>query len=343
MPPRIAINGFGRIGRAVLRAAVERGEDVEVVAVNDLADATTLGHLLQFDSTYGPLAADVRVGDGVLHVGDREVRTFAETTPSALPWADLDVDVVLEATGRFRTRADAAQHLEAGAHKVVVSAPMKGSDPADANIVIGVNDDVYDAAAHHILTNASCTTNCLAPVAKVLHEAIGIRSGLMTTVHAYTSDQALLDAPHKDLRRARSAAVNLVPTSTGAAKAIGLVVPELAGRLNGLAVRVPTPTGSLVDLTFVAERPTSVEEVNAAVAAKADQGPLTGVLRYSEAPIVSSDIVKSPYSSIFDAPLTSVIDGTLVKVVSWYDNEWAYANRLLELALKVAAPVPAAA
>ena len=328
---RVAINGFGRIGRAVLRAAIERNADVEVVAVNDLTDAGTLGHLLTYDSVYGRFPAPVAVQGDRLKVGEREVLALAEADPSALPWADLGVDVVLEATGRFRTRAAAAQHLDAGAKRVLLSAPTKGGEPADATIVIGVNDDALDPERHRIVTNASCTTNCLAPVAMVLHEAVGIRHGLMTTVHAYTADQMLLDAPHKDLRRARAAAVNLIPTSTGAAKALGLVLPALDGRLNGLAVRVPTPTGSLVDLTFESERPTSAEEVNAAVAARADQGPLQGVLAYNEDPIVSQDIVKSPYSSIFDAPLTTVVDGTLVKVIAWYDNEWGYSNRVVDL------------
>jgi glyceraldehyde 3-phosphate dehydrogenase len=338
---RVAINGFGRIGRAVLRAATERGTDVEIVAINDLTDAATLGHLLAYDSVYGHFPAPVAVEGDRIRVGDREVLSLAQADPSALPWADLGVDVVLEATGRFRTRAAATQHLDAGARSVVLSAPMKGGEPADATIVIGVNDDELDPERHRIVTNASCTTNCLAPVAMVLHDAFGIRHGLMNTVHAYTADQQLLDAPHKDLRRARAAALNLIPTSTGAAKALGLVLPALDGRLNGLAVRVPTPTGSLVDLTFESERATSAEEVNAAVAARADQGALRGVLAYNEDPIVSSDIVKSPYSSIFDAPLTTVIDGTLVKVIAWYDNEWGYANRLLELAQRVAAGTPA--
>jgi len=341
MTPRIAINGFGRIGRAVVRAACERGLDAEFVAVNDVMSTRTLGHLLVHDSVYGRFGTPVATFRDRLEIDGRPVRTSTETDPERLPWDDLGIDVVIEATGRFRTRDAAAAHLRAGARKVVVSAPLKGSDPADADIVLGVNDDVYDPARHDIVTNASCTTNCLAPVAMVLHEAVGIRHGLMTTVHAYTADQQLLDAPHKDLRRARSAAVNLIPTSTGAAKALGLVLPELDGRLNGLAVRVPTPTGSLVDLTIEAERPTSAEEVNAAFAARADHDRLAGILQFNLDPIVSSDIVKSPYSSIFDAPLTTVIDGTCVKVVSWYDNEWGYANRLLELALRVAAPVPA--
>src|SRR4051812_46662089 len=289
---RAAINGFGRIGRSALRAAIETDSDIEIVAINDVADAATLGQLLAHDSVYGPLTERVRVDDGVLHVGERAIEALAVTDPAALPWEDLGVDVVLEATGRFRTRAQAAQHLQAGAAKVIVSAPMKGSQPADANLVLGVNfDEVYDPERHHVVTNASCTTNCLAPVAKVLHETVGIRHGLMTTVHAYTADQKLLDAPHKDLRRARAGAVNLIPTSTGAAKALGLVIPELAGKLNGLAVRTPVPTGSLVDLTIEAERATTVEEVNAAFAARADTGAKTGILAYTEEPLVSSDIV----------------------------------------------------
>ena len=343
MPTRVAINGFGRIGRAVLRSALQRSDvDYEVVAINDVADAATLAHLLAFDSVYGPYPGQVNVRDGVLAVDGREIAATAFRDPAELPWEDLGVDVVIEATGRFRTRADATKHLDAGAGKVILSAPIKGAEAADANIVLGVNDDVYDPTAHHIVTNASCTTNCLAPVAKILHETVGIKHGLMTTIHAYTADQNLLDAPHKDLRRARAAALNLVPTSTGAAKALGLVIPELAGKLNGYAVRVPTPTGSIVDLTIEAERPTSVAEINATFAARADTGPLAGILAYSEAPIVSCDIVKSPYSSIFDAPLTAVIDGTQVKVVAWYDNEWGYANRLVELAARVMAGVPAA-
>jgi glyceraldehyde 3-phosphate dehydrogenase len=344
MPTRIAINGFGRIGRAVLRAAVERHADLEVVAVNDVADADTLAYLLARDSVYGRFPGTVKSGGGTLVVDGRVIDTLAERGPRALPWGQLGADVVIESTGRFRTRADAALHLEAGARKVILSAPIKGPEPADANVVLGVNfDEVYDPNRHHIVTNASCTTNCLAPVAKVLHETVGIRHGLMTTIHAYTADQKLLDAPHKDLRRARAAAVNLVPTSTGAAKALGLVIPELQGRLNGFAVRVPIPTGSLVDLTVEVERATNAAEVNHAFAIRADTGAFTGVLSYSEEPLVSADIVGSPYSAVFDAPLTSVVDETQVKVVAWYDNEWGYANRLVELAERVLAPVPAAA
>jgi len=275
--------------------------------------------------------------------GDR-MRVLSEKDPAKLPWKELGVDIVLESTGRFTDRDQAAKHLEAGARKVIISAPAKGDEPPDATLVLGVNfDSTYDPERHHIVTNASCTTNCLAPTAMVLHDAVGIEHGLMTTIHAYTADQNLLDGPHKDPRRARAAAVNLVPTSTGAAKALGLVLPELAGRLHGYAVRVPIPTGSIVDLTVEAERETSVEEVNAAFRERADTGSLTGILAYAEDPLVSSDIVKSPYSAIFDPGLTSVVDGTQVKVVAWYDNEWGYSSRLVELAERVLAPIPQAA
>ena len=342
MPTRVAINGFGRIGRAVVRSAIERGADIEIVAVNDVADAATLAHLLMLDSVYGRFSRPVAAEDGAILVGDRRIRVLAERDPAALPWGELGADVVIEATGKFRTRADALTHLERGARKVILSAPATGAEPADANLVLGVNfDEVYDPARHHVVTNASCTTNCLAPVAKVLHETVGIRHGLMTTIHAYTADQSLLDGPHKDLRRARAAAVNLVPTSTGAAKALGLVIPELDGRLNGFAVRVPVPTGSIVDLTIEAENATTADEVNAAFAERAARAPLAGILAYSEEPLVSADIVQSPFSAVFDAPLTSVIDGTLVKVVAWYDNEWGYSNRLVELAQRVLVPVAA--
>ncbi|MGZ4304461.1 MAG: type I glyceraldehyde-3-phosphate dehydrogenase [Solirubrobacteraceae bacterium] len=340
MATRVGINGFGRIGRCFLRAAYERGADIEVVAVNDLVDAKTLAHLTRYDSVFGRFPAAVAASSDGIEVGGRLVRTFAETEPSALPWGDLGVDVVIESTGRFRTRGAAAAHLEAGAKKVILSAPAKGDEPPDATVVLGVNfDEVYDPDKHHLISNASCTTNCLAPVAKVLNDAVGIRHGLMTTIHAYTSDQHLLDAPHSDLRRARAAALNIIPTSIGAAKALGLVIPELDGRLNGFAVRVPTPTGSLVDLTVEASRATTKEEVNAAFREVADIGPLAGILSYTEDPIVSSDIVGSSYSSIFDASLTSVIDGSQVKVVAWYDNEWGYSARLVELAERVLAPV----
>jgi len=340
MPVRVAINGFGRIGRSVMRAAHERGADIEIVAVNALVAPATLAHLLRYDSVFGRFPAPVGVVDGAIEVAGHAVRTLAETDPVKLPWAELEVDVVIESTGRFRTREAAAKHLEAGASKVIISAPGKGDQPPDATVVLGVNfDDVYDPDTQHIISNASCTTNCLAPVAKVLHELVGIKHGLMTTVHAYTADQNLLDGPHSDLRRARSAAINIVPTSTGAAKALGLVIPELEGRLHGYAVRVPLPTGSLVDLTIEAERPTTQDEINAGFQQAADHGALSGILAYTEDPIVSSDIVKSPYSSIFDAGLTSVVDKTQVKVVAWYDNEWGYSSRLVELAERVMAPV----
>ena len=338
MAVRVAINGFGRTGRAAFRAAVESDADIEWVAVNDVADPSMLAQLLKYDTVYGPFAGTVEAADGAIVVDGVRIEAPMEADPAALPWGDLGVDVVIESSGRFRARADAEKHLQAGAKKVIVSAPAK--EP-DVTVALGVNFETYDPDAHDIISNASCTTNCLAPVAKLLHEGIGIRHGLMTTVHAYTGDQQLLDGPHKDYRRARAAAANLVPTSTGAAKALGLVVPELAGKLHGFAVRVPVPTGSLVDLTVEVERPTTAEDVNALFAKRADDGELAGILRYSEEPLVSSDIVKSPYSSIFDAPLTTVIDGTLVKVVAWYDNEWGYSNRLVELAQRVLVPVPA--
>jgi glyceraldehyde 3-phosphate dehydrogenase len=338
MAVRVAINGFGRTGRAAFRAAAEAGADIEWVAVNDVADPELVAHLLRHDTVYGPFPGSVEATDGAIVVDGSRIAMPMVADPAALPWAELGVDVVIESTGRFRARADAEKHLEAGARKVIVSAPAK--EP-DVTVALGVNFETYDPEIHHVISNASCTTNCLAPVAKVLHAGLGIRHGLMTTVHAYTSDQQLLDGPHKDYRRARAAAANLVPTSTGAAKALGLVVPELAGKLHGFAVRVPVPTGSLVDLTVEVEEPTTVEQVNELVAGRADRGELEGILRFSEEPLVSSDIVKSPYSAIFDAPLTTVIDGTLVKVVAWYDNEWGYSNRLVELAQRVLAPVPA--
>ncbi len=329
MAVRVGINGFGRIGRNVFRAAHESDADVEIVAVNDITDADTLGHLLKYDSVFGPFQGELSVGDGALTVDGREVKVLAERDPAALPWGDLGVDVVIESTGFFTKRDDAAKHLEGGAKKVIISAPA--TEP-DATVVLGVNfDDVYDPDNHHVISNASCTTNCLAPVAKVLHDTVGIEKGLMTTIHAYTADQRLQDAPHKDLRRARAAAINLVPASTGAAKAIGLVIPELNGKLHGFAIRAPVPTGSVVDLTIVAGRDTTVEEINEAV--KAASG--NGILRYTEDPIVSSDIVKDPHSSIFDSQLTAVLQGNLVKVVTWYDNEWGYSNRCVDLAQKV--------
>jgi glyceraldehyde 3-phosphate dehydrogenase len=337
MAVRVAINGFGRTGRAAFRAAFESGADIEWVAINDVADPAMLARLLKCDTVYGPFAGKVEATDGAIVVDGSRIVTPMEADPALLPWGELDVDVVVESTGRFLNRADAAKHLQAGAKKVIISAPAKESD---VTVALGVNFETYDPDLHDIVSNASCTTNCLAPVAKVLHEALGIRHGLMTTVHAYTGDQQLLDGPHKDYRRARAAAANLVPTSTGAAKAIGLVVPALAGKLQGFAVRVPVPTGSLVDLTVEMERETSVDEVNALFEERADRDELAGILRYSEEPLVSSDIIKSPYSSIFDAPLTMVNDGTQVKVVAWYDNEWGYSNRLVELAQRVLAPVP---
>ena len=337
MAVRVAINGFGRTGRAAFRAAHESGADIEWVAVNDVADTPMLAQLLKYDTVYGPFSGTVEVVDDALVVDGRRIATPMESDPARLPWDALEVDVVIESSGRFRARADAQKHLDAGARKVIVSAPAK--EP-DVTVALGVNFETYDPDRHDIVSNASCTTNCLAPVAKVLHETIGIRHGVMTTVHAYTGDQMLLDGPHKDYRRARAAAANLVPTSTGAAKAIGLVVPELAGKLSGFAVRVPLPTGSLVDLTVEVERPTTVDEVNALFGARADIGELAGILRYSEEPLVSSDIVKSPYSSIFDAPLTTVVDGTQLKVIAWYDNEWGYSNRLVELAQRILVRVP---
>ena len=340
MPVRVAINGFGRVGRTVLRAAHQREADIEVVAVNDLVDAATLAHLLKYDSVYGRFPGEVSTADGAIVIDGTPIIALAESDARALPWRELEVDVVIESTGRLRTRAGAGQHLEAGAQKVIISAPAKGSEPPDATLVLGVNfDEVYDPEHHHIISNASCTTNCLAPVAKVLHQTVGIKHGLMTTVHAYTSDQKLLDGPHTDLRRARAAAINIIPTTTGAAKAVGLVIPELAGRLHGYAVRVPMPTGSLVDLTIEAERATSVAEINAAFASVADQGALEGILEYTEDPIVSTDIVGSSYSSIFDAGLTAVVDGTQVKVVAWYDNELGYSSRLVDLAQRVGVPI----
>jgi glyceraldehyde 3-phosphate dehydrogenase len=339
MAVRVAINGFGRTGRAAFRAARERETDIEWVAINDVADPQMLAQLLRHDTVYGPFPGTVEAVDRGIVVDGQLIPVPGMTDPAGLPWEELEVDVAIESTGLHRTREAAGKHLEAGASKVIVSAPAK--EP-DVTVVLGVNfDEAYDPDGHRIVSNASCTTNCLAPVAKVLHEGLGIRHGLMTTVHAYTGDQRLLDAPHKDPRRARSAAANLVPTTTGAAKALGLVVPELAGKLHGYAVRVPVLTGSLVDLTVEVERATSVEEVNALFAAQADTGALEGILAYSEEPLVSSDIIRSPYSSIFDAGLTAVVDGTQVKVVSWYDNEWGYSNRLVDLAQRVLVPVAA--
>jgi glyceraldehyde 3-phosphate dehydrogenase (phosphorylating) len=339
MALKAGINGFGRIGRNVFRAAHARGEDIDWVGVNDITDTATLAHLLRFDSILGPFSGEVEHTENSLIVDGAELRVFAERDPADLPWADVGADVVIESTGFFTKREDAAKHLAAGAKKVIITAPA--TEP-DVTLALGVNEDAYDPQEHHVISNASCTTNCLAPVAKVLHEAIGIERGIMTTIHAYTSDQNLQDAPHKDLRRARAAAVNLVPTSSGAAKAVGLVLPELDGKLNGFAVRAPVITGSVVDLTCEVSRATSKEEINEAVASKADSGSLEGILKYSEAPLVSTDIIGSAYSSIFDAPLTMVIDGKLVKVLAWYDNEWGYSNRVVDLAQRVLAGAPVA-
>jgi glyceraldehyde 3-phosphate dehydrogenase len=333
MGVRVGINGFGRIGRNVFRAAHERNADIEWVGVNDLVDSKTLAHLLKYDSVYGPYPGTVDHTDDAIVVDGKEIKVLAERDPAALPWSDLGADVVIESTGLFTKREDAQKHLDAGAQKVIISAPA--TDP-DVTVALGVNfDDAYDADEHHIISNASCTTNCLAPVAKVLHETFGLEKGLMTTIHAYTADQRLQDMPHKDLRRARAAAINLIPASSGAAKAVGLVLPDLNGKLTGFAVRAPVPTGSVVDLTALLARETTKEEINEAFKAQADTGGFEGILRYSEDPIVSSDIVKSTHSSIFDAPLTQVLDGNFVKVIAWYDNEWGYSNRCVELAQRV--------
>ena len=334
MSVRVACNGFGRIGRNVFRAAYERGADIEWLAVNDLVDPKTLAHLLKYDSTYGPFPGEVTATNAGVSIDGKEIRVLSETDPAALPWGELGADVVIESTGRFTDRENASKHLTAGAKKVVISAPA--TDP-DVTVALGVNfDEVYDPAQHHIISNASCTTNCLAPVAKVLNDTVGINHGLMTTIHAYTADQRLQDMPHKDLRRARAAAVNLIPASTGAAKAIGLVIPDLLGKLHGFAIRAPVITGSVVDLTVNVNRETSIEELNEAMLAAASDGPLNGILQYTDDPIVSTDIIKNPYSSIFDSQLTAVMQGTMVKVVSWYDNEWGYSNRLVDLVQKIA-------
>jgi glyceraldehyde 3-phosphate dehydrogenase len=333
MAVKVGINGFGRIGRNVFRAARAAGTDIEFVAVNDLVDTATMAHLLKYDSILGRFPAEVEAADGAIKVGGKELKTLSERDPAALPWGELGVDVVIESTGFFTGRADAAKHLEAGAKKVIISAPA--SEP-DVTVALGVNfDDEYDPEQHHIISNASCTTNCLAPLAKVLHEAFGIEQGLMTTIHAYTADQRLQDMPHKDPRRSRAAALNLIPTTTGAAKAVGLVLPELNGKLNGFSMRAPVPTGSAVDLVFTTPNPLEPDQINAALKAAAE-GPLQGILAYTEDPIVSTDIVGDPHSSIVDALSTMVIgDGRMAKVISWYDNEWGYSNRCVELAGKV--------
>ncbi|PHP52068.1 type I glyceraldehyde-3-phosphate dehydrogenase [Actinomyces ruminis] len=326
MTTRVGINGFGRIGRNFYRAALEQGADFEVVAVNDLTDIKTLAHLLKFDSIMGRLDAEVTYDEENIIVNGKPIRVLAEREPGNLPWADLGVDVVVESTGFFTDATKAKAHIDAGAKKVVISAPAKNED---GTFVVGVNEQDYDTTKHNIISNASCTTNCLAPLAKVLDEAFGIENGLMVTVHAYTGDQRIHDAPHKDLRRARAAALNIVPTSTGAARAVALVLPQLKGKLDGYAMRVPVPTGSVTDLTFKPAKPATVEEINAAVKAAAE-GPLEGVLAYSEEDLVSTDIVGDSHSSIFDSKLTKV-QGDQVKVVSWYDNEWGYSNRLVQL------------
>ncbi|GIM85869.1 type I glyceraldehyde-3-phosphate dehydrogenase [Salinispora arenicola] len=326
MTIRVGINGFGRIGRNFFRAVLASGADIEVVAVNDLTDNATLAHLVKYDSILGRLPHEVKATADEITVGGKTVKAYAEKDPAKLPWGELGVDVVIESTGLFTDATKAKAHVDGGAKKVIISAPAKNED---VTVVMGVNQAEYDPAKHTVISNASCTTNCLAPMAKVLQDTFGIEQGLMTTIHAYTQDQNLQDAPHKDLRRARAAALNIVPTSTGAAKAIGLVLPELKGRLDGYALRVPIPTGSTTDLTVTLGRETSVDEVNAAMKAAAE-GPLNGVLTYNEDPIVSADIVTDPASCIFDAPLTKVI-GNQVKVVGWYDNEWGYSNRLVDL------------
>jgi glyceraldehyde 3-phosphate dehydrogenase (phosphorylating) len=333
MAVKVGINGFGRIGRNLFRAAHAAGADLEFVAVNDITDPATLAHLLKYDSILGRFPGDVSVSGDAISVDGTAIKVLSERDPAALPWGDLGVDVVIESTGFFTGRDDAGKHLAAGAKRVIISAPAK--DP-DVTVALGVNFDTdYDRDSHQIISNASCTTNCLAPVAKVLNDAFGIEQGLMTTIHAYTADQRLQDMPHKDLRRARAAALNLIPTTTGAAKAVGLVLPELNGKLNGIAVRAPVATGSVVDLVFSTPNPLEVDRVNAAVR-EAAEGPLRGILSYTEDPIVSTDIVSDPHSSIFDAGQTMTIgDGRLVKVVAWYDNEWGYSNRCVELAGKV--------
>ncbi len=333
MAVRVGINGFGRIGRLVLRAAKRLGaEGIDFVAVNDLTDSRTLAHLLRYDSVHGPYEGDVRVTDEGLEVDGDRIRVFSERDPSKLPWGELGVDVVVESTGRFRDREGASKHLEGGARKVIITAPAKGED---ITIVLGVNEDRYDPGVHHIISNASCTTNCLAPVVKVVMDRFGFRRGLMTTIHSYTNDQVMLDMPHKDLRRARAGAMSMIPTTTGAAKATGLVLPEVQGRLDGMAIRVPTPDVSLVDLTCEVDADTTAEEVNEAFRTAAE-GPLAGILAFSEEPLVSVDYTGNPASSIVDGPSTAVLGGRMLKVLSWYDNEWGYSCRVVDLVRFVA-------
>ncbi|HET7319724.1 MAG TPA: type I glyceraldehyde-3-phosphate dehydrogenase [Nitrospirota bacterium] len=331
MAVRVAINGFGRIGRNVFRAS-QVNKDIEIVAINDLTDTKTLAHLLKWDSTFGEFPHDVKAGEGKLVVGGKDIAVLAKKDPAELPWKDLKIDIALECTGLFLDKASAGKHITAGAKKVLISAPAK--DP-DATFVIGVNEHTYDPAKHHIISNASCTTNCLAPMTKVVHENFGIVHGLMNTIHSYTNDQQLLDLPHKDLRRARAASVSIIPTTTGAAKAVSLVLPELKGKLDGMSLRVPTPDVSVVDVVFEVSKKTTKEEVNAALKSAAE-GKLKGILQYEEAPLVSIDFKGNPHSSIIDAALTGVMEGTMVKVISWYDNEWGYSNRLRDLAILVA-------
>ena len=331
MAVKVGINGFGRIGRNLFRAAHAAGADLDFVAVNDLTPPETNAHLLKYDSILGRFPGEVTSGDGSITVDGKEIKVLSERDPADLPWGDLGVDVVIESTGLFTKREDAGKHLAGGAKKVIISAPSP--DP-DVTVALGVNFDDYDAAEHDMISNASCTTNCLAPVAKVINDTVGIDHGLMTTIHAYTADQRLQDMPHKDLRRARAAALNLIPASTGAAKAVGLVLPELNGKLSGFAVRAPVATGSVVDLTCQVSKETTPEEINAAVKAAAE-GEMKGILAYTEDPIVSTDIISDPHSSIFDSALTVVMSGTMLKIVTWYDNEWGYSNRVVELAGKV--------
>ena len=332
MSVKIGINGFGRIGRNFFRAAKQRGFDFDFVAVNDLGDAATMAHLLKYDSVHGRYPGEVSVGANGLVINGDELRVLAERNPADLPWKQLGAEIVIESTGIFTDRDKAASHLEAGAQKVIISAPAKNED---LTVVLGVNDDAYDPANHHVISNASCTTNCVAPMAKVIDDAFGIEQGFMTTVHAYTNDQQILDLPHSDLRRARAAAVNIIPTSTGAAKATGLVLPHLKGKLDGMAMRVPVPDGSVTDLVATVSRDVTVDEVNAAFRAASESGPLAGKIVYTEDPIVSSDIVGSPASCTFDASATMVM-GNVVKAIGWYDNEWGYSNRLVDVAALVA-------
>ena len=331
MATKIGINGFGRIGRNVFRASLAK-EDIEIVAINDLTDAKTLAHLLKYDSVHGILDAEVKAGEGCIYVNGKEIKVLAERDPKNLPWGELGVEIVVESTGIFTQRDKAAAHLEAGAKKVIISAPAKEED---ITIVMGVNQDKYDAANHHVISNASCTTNCLAPFAKVLNDNYGIKRGLMTTVHAYTNDQRILDLPHKDLRRARAAGQSIIPTTTGAARAVALVLPELKGKLNGFAMRVPTPNVSVVDLVAELEKPATADEINAKLK-EAAEGELKGVLGYTDEPLVSKDFCGNANSSIVDGLSTMVIEGNMVKVVSWYDNEWGYSNRVLDLAAYIA-------